>query len=71
MQDEKENSGSVEFQLRGNPWVGQGDEAVPSVYMMCEIMSTLYHLGWDLVMATDISKRAVSLFLDRVADWSS
>jgi len=50
---------SVDFQLRGNPWSGQGDDAIPAAYMMCEIMSTLYHLGWDLIMSTDISKKAM------------
>jgi hypothetical protein len=60
LQSEKEMPGSVDFQLRGNPWSGQGEDAIPAIYMMCEIMSTLYHLGWDLIMSTDISRKAVS-----------
>lgn len=59
IQAEKENAGSTEFQLRGNPWTGQGDEAIPAIYMMCEVSSALYHLGWTLAMATDLSKRAM------------
>lgn len=62
IQVEKEISGSTELQLRGNPWSGQGDEAIPAIYTMCQIMSALYHIGWSLVMATDISKRAVSIW---------
>jgi hypothetical protein len=61
LQSEKDMPGSVDFQLRGNPWSGQGEDAVPAIYMMCEIMSTLYHLGWSLIMSTDISRKAVSI----------
>ena len=60
IQNEKETAGQTEIQFRGNPWSGQGDDTCPAVYTMSEIMSALYHLGWNLVMATDISKRAVS-----------
>jgi hypothetical protein len=60
IQKEKEVAGQTEIQLRGNPWSGQGDDACPAVYMVCEVMATLYHLGWSLIMCTDISKRAVS-----------
>ncbi|KAG8814055.1 hypothetical protein FRC17_001305 [Serendipita sp. 399] len=59
IQGEGEHAGSTEFQMRGNPWGGDGSEAVPAIYMMCEIMSAVYHLGWMLMMATDISKRAM------------
>ncbi|KAG8852332.1 hypothetical protein FRB91_006586 [Serendipita sp. 411] len=45
--------------MRGNPWGGDGSEAVPAIYMVCEVMAAVYHLGWILTMATDISKRAM------------
>jgi hypothetical protein len=60
IQKEKEATGQTEIQFRGNPWSGQGDDACPALYMVCEVMASLYHLGWNLVMCTDISKRAVS-----------
>lgn len=65
-QSEKEVPGSTDFQLRGNPWSGQGEDAIPAVYMMCETMSSLYHLGWNLIMSTDISKKAVSTTVSRL-----
>jgi hypothetical protein len=60
IQKEKEVTGQTEIQFRGNPWSGQGDDACPALYMVSEVMASLYHLGWNLVMCTDISKRAVS-----------
>ena len=27
--------GAYEFQLKGNPWTGQGDESVPARVLMC------------------------------------
>jgi len=36
IQNEKEIfSGAYEFQLKGNPWSGQGDESVPARVLMC------------------------------------
>ena len=61
IQKEKDAAtGQTEIQFRGNPWSGQGDDACPALNMICEVMASLYHLGWNLIMCTDISKRAVS-----------
>lgn len=36
IQNEREVSlGAYEFQLKGNPWTGQGDESVPARVLMC------------------------------------
>lgn len=36
IQNEREITfGAYEFQLRGNPWTGQGDESVPARVLMC------------------------------------
>jgi hypothetical protein len=36
IQNEKEIFlGAYEFQLKGNPWTGQGDESVPARVLMC------------------------------------
>ena len=60
IQNEREAAGLVEIQFKGNPWSGQGDDTCSAIYTMSEIMAALYHLGWSLIMATDISKRVVS-----------
>jgi hypothetical protein len=77
IQNEKDISGAYEIQLRGNPWSGQGDEAVPARVLMCvfehdsihlrvltshyrcEVLSAIYHNGWELRMSTDISQKAL------------
>lgn len=59
IQSEKEADGQVEIQFKGNPWTGQGDDTCPAIYTISQVMAELYHLGWNLVMATDISKRAM------------
>lgn len=75
IQNEREITfGAYEFQLRGNPWTGQGDDSVPARVLMCvfrtglclaltshhrcEVLSTIYHRGWELRMSTDISQKA-------------
>ena len=36
IQNEREIAfGAYEFQLKGNPWTGQGDESVPARMLMC------------------------------------
>ena len=44
IQKEKEATGQMEIQLRGNPWSGQGDDACPALYMISEMMSPLRRL---------------------------
>ncbi|KAJ2999853.1 hypothetical protein HDV02_001631 [Globomyces sp. JEL0801] len=46
---------SWEFKLRGNPWYGQGNEAVPARRLMATILRDLKSNGWQLVTSIDIS----------------
>ncbi|KAL0953153.1 hypothetical protein HGRIS_004416 [Hohenbuehelia grisea] len=57
IQDERNYHGAHEFKLRGYPWSGQGDEAVPSRQLMISVMASLYNAGWVLTASTDISKK--------------
>ncbi|CAF1102777.1 unnamed protein product [Rotaria sordida] len=52
LQNEKHYAGAYQFKLYGNPWLGQGREAVDM-----SVLSALHHHGWYLVMATDVSKK--------------
>ncbi|CAF1074027.1 unnamed protein product [Rotaria sordida] len=57
LQNEKEYAGAYEFKLNGNPWHGQGSEAVESRVMIMSVLSALHHHGWYLLMSTDVSKK--------------
>ncbi|CAF0781579.1 unnamed protein product [Rotaria sp. Silwood1] len=57
LQKEKEYAGAYEFKLNGNPWHGQGSEAVEARAMMMAVLSALHHQGWYLLMSTDVSKK--------------
>jgi hypothetical protein len=57
IQEERNYHGAHEFKLKGNPWFGQGNDAVPSRSLMASVFSTLYNKGWILVASTDISKK--------------
>ena len=47
--------------MHGNPWSGQGSDAVPARLLTCAVISTLYVRGWVICLTTDISKKEVSL----------
>jgi len=49
-------SASYEFKLYGNPWHGQGSDAIPARIIMREILSYLFSQGWILHVNTDVSK---------------
>ncbi|CAF2862192.1 unnamed protein product [Rotaria sp. Silwood2] len=57
LQKEKEYGGVHEFKLNGNPWQGQGSEAVESRITMLSILSALHRHGWYLLMSTDVSRK--------------
>jgi len=57
IQQERDYYGSFEFKLRGRPWWGQAEDAVPSRQLMISVLRTLYDLGWILVTSIDISKK--------------
>ncbi|RDL29961.1 Uncharacterized protein BP5553_10588 [Venustampulla echinocandica] len=57
IQSERPYAASFEFKLRGNPWRGQGSEAIPARILMREIFAHLFRLGWILHVSTDASKK--------------
>jgi hypothetical protein len=57
IQEERNYYGAHEFKLKGYPWSGQGTEAVPSRFLTCTVLQTLWNLGWVLVASTDVSKK--------------
>lgn len=57
IQNERQYAGSFEFKLRGNPWRGQGSDAIPARILMREILAHLFRLGWILHASTDTSKK--------------
>lgn len=57
IQSEREYHGAYEFKMHGNPWYGQGSEAVPSRRLMCSVLASMYDAGWVLKASTDISKK--------------
>ncbi|OCF36716.1 hypothetical protein I316_01312 [Kwoniella heveanensis BCC8398] len=46
-----------EWKLSGNPWHGQGAEAVYARRLLCHILHALSAIGWDLHMSCDLSKK--------------
>ncbi|UJR08571.1 hypothetical protein I4U23_012830 [Adineta vaga] len=56
---EKQETDFYEFKLHGNPWWGQGDEAVPARSLMIHVLSGLHNKGWFLLSSTDVSKKAL------------
>ncbi|WVF71611.1 hypothetical protein IAT40_006419 [Kwoniella sp. CBS 6097] len=46
-----------EWKLSGNPWYGQGAEAVYARRLICHILHALSTIGWDLHMSCDLSKK--------------
>jgi hypothetical protein len=48
---------SYEFKLYGNPWYGQGDDAITSRIIMKGVLAHLFSVGWILHASTDVSKK--------------
>ncbi|WWC89473.1 uncharacterized protein L201_004397 [Kwoniella dendrophila CBS 6074] len=46
-----------EWKLSGNPWHGQGPEAIHSRRLLCHVLHALSSIGWDLHMACDLTKK--------------
>lgn len=57
IQREANYHGAHEFKLFGNPWNGQGSDSVPSRTLMLALLRDLYHAGWQLIAATDVTKK--------------
>ncbi|WWD02829.1 hypothetical protein V865_000871 [Kwoniella europaea PYCC6329] len=47
-----------EWKLSGNPWYGQGAEAIYSRRLMCHILHALSAIGWDIHMSCDLTKKS-------------
>ncbi|KAJ3046774.1 hypothetical protein HK097_000526 [Rhizophlyctis rosea] len=68
IQAESKYAGAYQIKLKGNPWWGQGSEAVPSRLLIAAILRHLLNMGWLLTLSTDISKKQYdkdTLFLRR------
>ncbi|KAI9639662.1 uncharacterized protein MKK02DRAFT_39984 [Dioszegia hungarica] len=50
---------SWEWKLAGNPWWGQGKEAVPSRRLLAHVLHALLENGWHLSLSTDLSKKSM------------
>jgi len=57
IQDEREYHGAHEFKLKGNPWLGHGDDSVYSRRLLAAILKTMAVNGWNLLQAADVSKK--------------
>ena len=42
--------GSHEFNLKVNPWNRQGEQRLPSINLLCQLLSALRSIGWKLIM---------------------
>lgn len=56
IQHEESYYGAWEYKLKGNPWYGAGDEAIPSRILTTAIFAALYNQGWSLAQNSDLSK---------------
>lgn len=57
IQRESNYSGAHEFKLQGNPWYGQGLEAVSSRKLITGVLRTMAQYGWNLIQAADVSRK--------------
>lgn len=57
IQKEEDYHGAYEFKLKGNPWYGQGDDAVHSRRLLTAVLKTMAQYGWNLLQAADVSKK--------------
>ncbi|KAF9950103.1 hypothetical protein BGZ65_006859 [Modicella reniformis] len=57
IQREQDYNGAHEFKLKGNPWSGQGEEAVKARRLITAVLRAMAMHGWNLIQATDISKK--------------
>ncbi|KAF8941045.1 hypothetical protein EDD21DRAFT_330398 [Dissophora ornata] len=70
IQHEREYHGAYEFKINGNPWQGQGFEAVKSRRLITGVLRAMAENGWNLIQAADVSKKQRdkdSLFFESVA----
>jgi len=68
IQNESDYYSTYEFKLKGNPWSGQGDDAVNSRKLLAAVLLTMAKFGWNLLQAADVSKKEFdkdSLFFEK------
>lgn len=57
IQRERDYCGAHEFKLLGNPWHGQGADAVRSRRLITGVLRAMAQQGWNLIQAADVSKK--------------
>ncbi len=57
IQEEGEYHTSFEFKLKGDPWIGEGNDAVYSRRLLTAMLKTMAQFGWNLIQAADVSKK--------------
>ncbi|KAF9160309.1 hypothetical protein BGX21_002802 [Mortierella sp. AD011] len=57
IQKEGNYAGAHEYKLLGNPWNGDGIEAVNSRKLLVGLLRTMAQHGWNLIQASDVSKK--------------
>ncbi|XP_037035772.1 uncharacterized protein LOC119073969 isoform X2 [Bradysia coprophila] len=57
IQNQSDYYGAFEFKLSGNPWRGQGEDAVHSRRLLAAILTTMARFGWNLLQSADVSKK--------------
>ncbi|KAF9281508.1 hypothetical protein BGZ68_006609 [Mortierella alpina] len=70
IQEESNYHGTHQFKIRGNPWYGQGKEAVPARRLLTGVLREMAQQGWNLIQSADVSKKQGdkdSLFFESVA----
>ncbi|KAG0205046.1 hypothetical protein BGX28_003210 [Mortierella sp. GBA30] len=70
IQKECNYSGAHEFKLLGNPWFGQGAEAVRARRLITGVLRVMAQHGWNLIQSADVSKKQSdkdSMFFESVA----
>ncbi len=58
VQDTRRHELCIEYKLKGYPWHSNGDDAMNSRFLMTHILQSLVAVGWAVMSALDISRRA-------------
>ncbi|KAF9947052.1 hypothetical protein BGZ72_010907 [Mortierella alpina] len=70
IQEESNYHGTHQFKIKGNPWYGQGKEAVPARRLLTGVLREMAQQGWNLIQSADVSKKQGdkdTLFFESVA----
>ncbi|XP_028410819.1 uncharacterized protein LOC114533489 [Dendronephthya gigantea] len=59
LQEEKDNHGSWEFKISGNPWFSYKEESVMARYLILKILEAMLNQGWHNIAVIDISLRPI------------